>query len=555
MKNLFYTCSLLTFLVAAPAFADNIPADSKLKAATVYTGRATLTRQAVLEIPAGSHTVIFEGLSASLMPDSLRAEGSAGTKVKFGALSHRLASSAELVSPRERELNDELVKLEDQKRRIDAEKQALTEKKVFLETLSKEAAERTREEISDVNLKPEQWSQAGKTIFNEIGETLKALIDQDIALRTLNEQIQKLQTELSQLQTGQRNTYVVSLPVETNATATLTVELSYQIPGASWTPLYDARLDTKTGKVELVQYGSVQQTSGEDWSDVSLTLSTAQPQRGTGLPDLNPFWLSFYEQESYKAARSNIMTMSASMDVADMAGAAERQVVPAMAPAPVKAEFETAQIETGGFVSEYRIPGPSTVKADGTESKLMIGSFDSDSKMLIQIKPQISTEAYLVAKTTLKGEAPVLPGPVNLFRDGAYVGQNTLPLLRPGEDQDLAFGIDDQISIKRKIMKDERSKAGVISPDQVIERHVLTEIQNLHTLPVELSVLETVPVAQDKKIKTDIIKGETTQGYEEDVYNIKGLLNWTLNMKPKEKSEIKLGWKVSWPADKDLSGL
>lgn len=563
MKNFMLSCSAVALIFTLPAHAADITAESSLKAATVYTGRATLTRHAVVEVPAGSHTLIFSGLSADLLPDSLRAEGSSVSKVTFGALSHKLVTGSELAAPREKELNDQLLTLDDQRKVLEAEKQALTDKKTFLAALGQQGALRTQENIAEINLKPEQWTAAATAIYTQTAETLKALLAHDVELRGLNLQIQKLQQELAQLRTGQRNSYQVTLPLEVAAATTLSVDISYQIPGATWTPLYDARLDTKSGKLDLIQYGSVKQNSGEDWTNIALTLSTAQPQRGTQLPDLTPFWLSLYEPQNYGGMTgASINSMGMMQDKAEMSVRAAPAAAPmemamgtVAAPEPVAAEFSVATIETGGFVSEYRIPGPSVVKADGTESKLMIGAFDSDSKMQIQIKPQISTDAYLVANTTLKGESPVLPGAVNLFRDGAFVGQSSLPLLRPGEDQDLAFGIDDQVSVKRKMLKDQKSEAGVISKDTVLERHMITEIQNLHATAVDISVLETVPASQNKEIRSEILADQTTPGYKADVKNIKGLLEWKLHVEPKKKSEVKLGWKVSWPQDKTISGL
>lgn len=558
------SCSVLTLMSfsPAPAYATDISADSHLTAATVYTGRATLTRRAIVNVPAGAHTVTFSHLSAALMPDSLRAEGSSATKVTFGALTNNLVAGSDLVAPREKELSDQFLALEDQRRTVEAEKQALLDKKTFLTTIAQQGALRTQENIAEVNLKPEQWIAAAKSIHDETAEILKGLLAQDIALRDITKKSEMIQQELAQLQTGQTNTYEVTLPLDVAEATQLTIDLSYQIPDATWVPLYDARLDTRTGKLDLIQYGSISQNSGEDWTNIALTLSTAQPQRGTGLPGLTPLWLSLYEPQNYGGmaeTRSNgiqrkMMGQSMEMDAVAAAPAAMSMEKSIMAENK-KAEFAVASIETGGFVSEYKIPGPSVVKADGTQSKLMIGTFDSDNKMHIQIKPQISTDAYLVANTTLKGDSPVLPGTVNLFRDGAYVGQSTLPLLRPGEDQDLAFGIDDQVSVKRKMLKDERSEAGVISRDTVIERHMITEVQNLHKTAVDVSVIETAPTSQDKQIRTEILAEKTTAGYAEDVKNVKGLLNWSLHLEPKQKSDVKLGWKVSWPQDKNLLGL
>ncbi|MCK5519211.1 MAG: mucoidy inhibitor MuiA family protein, partial [Alphaproteobacteria bacterium] len=291
--------------VSSQAFASNkIIAKSHLKAVTVYTNRAMLTRQATVDVPAGAHTIIFNNLSISLLQDSLRAKGKAVTDVKFGAVSSKIIHGDELVAPREKELNDQLEAAQDKQRSISFEKQALSFKKTFLNTLSKQGALRSQENIAEINLKPEQWTAAAQALYTDMSDVLKSQNIQGIALRDLNRRIRKIREELRQLQTGQRNTYQVMIPVEASAATKLTVNLSYQLPKATWTPLYDARLDTGKGTLELVQYGSVSQNSGEDWSNVELTLSTAQPQRGAGLPDLRTKWVNLRRNVMTKNKRS-----------------------------------------------------------------------------------------------------------------------------------------------------------------------------------------------------------------------------------------------------------
>jgi hypothetical protein len=87
------------------------------------------------------------------------------------------------------------------------------------------------------------------------------------------------------------------------------------------------------------------------------------------------------------------------------------------------------------------------------------------------------------------------------------------------------------------------------------ERRFITEVMNLHTKPVQIVVKETVPTGRNEKIRSEILKDETTGGYEEDSANIKGLLRWEFPLEPKAKKDVKLGWKVNWPKDTNLSGL
>ncbi len=563
----FLMIAALSPLCLLPSFAkaDVIAAEnSKILSAIVYTDRATVTRQAVVHLPAGSHSVTFQGLPAQMLPDSLRAEGSALAAVKFGAVVYKQVTASEIASPRASELNAQLETLQDQKNILDGEKQAIESKKIFLKTIGNQAALRTNENIADINLKPEQWTHAAQTLFTAINDAMAAGVAVDVKLRDLDKKIAAVQSEINGLGTGQYSTYTVTVPLETPAATQLTLDLSYQVSNASWNPIYDARLNTETSKMDLIQYGAVRQNSGEDWNDIKLTLSTAQPQRGTSLPDLTPFWVDLFRPELYNtktagfggAGNSAPLAAAAPAMMAESADAMMRDQAPMeMAIKKKEASFTTANITSGGFVSEYHIPGPASITADGTETKVMVGQFATESTLQVHIKPQISTEAFLVAKAKLKGESPVLEGQVSLFRDGAFVGKSNLPLLRPDEEYALFFGADDQVSVKRKLLKDEKTEAGMILRDNIQERHFITEIQNLHRKPVVIVVKETTPVGRNDKIATTILKSDTTAGYEMDSANIKGLMRWEFTVQPKARQDIKLGWKVTWPKDTDLSGL
>lgn len=561
-RMIAFSLCLFSFIPTA-ALADKINASSVISSATVYSDRATVTRQAVVDIPAGSHTVSFSGLPATLFPDSLRAEGSAVASVKFGAVVYKHVAASQLAAPRAQDLQATLEALQDQKVLLSVGKRALSSKIGFLNNIGVQASLRANEEIAEINLKPDQWTGAAQALYSGLSDSLTAEAQLDIKIRELDRQIQKAQADLSALNNNQYSSYDVSIPLESTAATSLTLNLSYQVPNASWRPIYDARLNTESSKLELIQYGSVSQTTGEDWSNVKLTLSTAQPQRGTSLPDLTPYWINIYDvnagggMRNFNDVAHNITGSSLNKVRIQMNEAPAAAPMMAMSDqrAEQQVQFQTASIETGGFVSEYKIPGPASVTADGTETKLMVGAFNTESLIQVHIKPQISTDAFLVSKAKLKGESPVLPGQVSLFRDGAYVGQSAIPLLRPDEEHVLFFGTDDQVSVKRKVLKDEKSDAGMIVRENTQERHFITEIMNLHSKPVQVVVKETIPTGRNEKIRSEILKDQTTAGYEADSANIKGLLRWEFPLEPKAKKDVKLGWKVSWPKDTNLSGL
>lgn len=562
MQNRHYSRTLLTvflsaiivFAAAAVPFhagAGEIAAQSRMVAATIYPNRATLIREAVVDVPAGASVIVFRGLPANLLTDSLRAEGRGGAKVRFSALTHRLEAQAELIVPRERDLVARIEQLQDQRKGIEAERKGLAAQRQFIENIGQQAGQRVGEEIAELRLNPGEWSQAAEVIGSSLKDILKADLAHQLELRDLDRKLKALETELSQLRTGLRNSHSVQLPLEADEATRLSIRLQYQVPGVSWRPVYDARLDTKSGELSLVQYGAVRQNTGEDWIDVKLVLSTAQPHRGASLPDLKPLWVDLYDPER----RERLLLGEMARKAAPQRALHADEMAAGESLGSEEAEFVGAEIRTGGFVTEYVIPGLVSVKADGTESKLMCGAFETDNRMQIQIKPQVSNDAFLVSRAVLKGEAPLLPGAASLFRDGAYVGRLQLPLLRPGQVRDIGFGIDDRIAVTRSILKDMRSDPTLLSRENQLERQMATVIMNQGSQATDIVVLETAPAARNDRIEVEILQEHTTRGYEQDVNDVKGLLRWSISLAAGEEARVTLGWRISWPKDQELSGL
>jgi uncharacterized protein (TIGR02231 family) len=542
----------LSLCLSAQVFAADIAASSKVTAATVYADRATVTREAVIDLPAGESTVVLSGLPAFMLTDALRAEGSAMASVKLGAVETKLVTSAELAAPREREIRAELQKLEDAQALALADHTALDKRKEFLESLSRDAASRTREALADLNLKPEQWTKAAAEIGTQIAEVLRGQQAKKVEMRELSKQIEALNEELAQLQTGQTNSYEVRVPLEAASATRLVLKITYQVPNASWQPVYDLRLDTTGRSLKLTQFGEVSQRTGEDWDNVSLTLSTAQPAREVALPALSPLWVSPREIVTMRAQKARMETMSMALEASGAAAPMAAMDSVAAAPVPQEARFTAATINTNGYVAEYGIVGQSSVKADGTARKVMVGDVAAKVTLQAEVRPQFAEEAYLVASTQLAGDVTLLPGQANLFRDGTYIGTIPLELMRPGSQVDLTFGVDDQIEVKRSTLKDEKGESGVISKAISLTRAGSVNIANLHKDPMDVVVKYNLPVPRDEKITLKLDDAATTAGYAMDVGNVKGLMQWKLPLAAKEKKDVKFGWSLSWPTDMEI---
>jgi hypothetical protein len=67
--------------------------------------------------------------------------------------------------------------------------------------------------------------------------------------------------------------------------------VQYLVRDAGWLPNYDVRVQDVAQPIDLRYRAKVRQNSGEDWTGVQLTLSTADPSRSATAPQLEPWRL------------------------------------------------------------------------------------------------------------------------------------------------------------------------------------------------------------------------------------------------------------------------
>jgi len=111
----------------------------------------------------------------------------------------------------------------------------------------------------------------------------------------------KIQLELlqnKQMSTEEKREITISLTII--ETGRIELDLSYVIMDARWSSSYDVRVDTEKETCKLIYYGNIINTTGEDWKEVDLSLSTAEPSIGYP-PPLYPIHVQFEPPLLYHA--------------------------------------------------------------------------------------------------------------------------------------------------------------------------------------------------------------------------------------------------------------
>jgi len=127
------------------------------------------------------------------------------------------------------------------------------------------------------------------------------LLDNKTEVKKLSEHIQKVTQQISTL-TAEENkpTSTILITLDSKKQTNLSLELSYVVSGAGWTPLYDVRAVDINSNVQLGYKANVFQNTGEEWKNVKLKLSTGNPTQNGVKPLLNPWYLNFYQPVNYR---------------------------------------------------------------------------------------------------------------------------------------------------------------------------------------------------------------------------------------------------------------
>jgi uncharacterized protein (TIGR02231 family) len=213
---------------------------------------------------------------------------------------------------------------------------------------------------------------------------------------------------------------------------------------------------------------------------------------------------------------------------------------------------QVAEIDVNAFQASYRVSGKVSLASDGTVRTFALSSRRVEPALVVKTAPAQDETAYLEASFTHEDEAPLLAGPVSLHRDGVYVGRGRLAQVAPGEKVDLGFGADDKVKVTRLPLRRQASEPGWIGNTRNEVRAFRTTVRNLHDRPLRIVVVDRTPVSENASVTVEPLAGMTPPT-EKGLRDRRGVVGWSYEYKPGEQREIQHGYRIAWPADRELS--
>ncbi len=597
---------------AAAAAVAPAGAKSRIVKVTVYPSNALVTRE--VEVPAGKGVteLVVPEMPVQIVKDSLYAEGANGVRV----LSTRFRSRPVLEDTREdvRKLEDEQKKLQIAARKLQSEMDTIKENMATLTKLERftEATAAHAPEKGGVN--GDAAITMAKYIMEQRAEKKKDLVALAEQMDVNKEQAAFAAAKLKDLTRGStRVERDAVLVVDRENGAAGKVRLNYLVNEVSWQPQYKLWAGGAGKDAVQVDYlAGLKQHTGEDWTSVDLTLSTAQPMLNAAPPDLKRLEVTVVARGSLPplaqggggfGGRGGLVggplppeafAPQPPMDLAKKAVVLRNQAVQAYNNFDLlnatqqlndAAAFEQqrdlmksrAELIAENNKNPGRGPGPGpgaasdgpsvtyhlksrlSIPSRNDEQVIEVAKISLEPKYYYKTVPILNRNVYRLADLTNTSGHVLLPGEATMYQGTDFVGRMTMPLVAVGEEFTAGFGVDPQLQVRRQMMDKSKATQG---GNQVLKYEYRILVSSYKKEPVQLQVWDRLPHAESETAGVTLVKASPALSkdalYERE-NRPSNLLRWDLEVEPAMNGEraLAINYEVRLELDRNLaiSGL
>lgn len=540
MKN------ILIILLAITSFEvfsqDEKAVDSKITSVTVFLNRAQITREAKTRIEAGKSTLRLKGLTSQLDQQSIQVAGKGNFTIL--GISHEQNYLNEFNTPRS------LTSLRDS---ID-----LTQRQIALQNSQKEILNREEQMLlanqkiggTNQNLTAAELKAMADFFRLRLSDIINARMKHDQQIKKLNEKLIKLQRQFNEEnEMYSRNTSDILISVSADAATSADLTINYVVNNAGWFAVYDLRALNTKSPVQLNYKANVFQSTGEEWKNVRLKLSTANPSLGGLKPELAAWYLDFYKPRIVMRGASNRKSSyrSGPIDASEVEFA--KSEVAEEAPAPAETATQYVNTIQTSLNTEFDISLPYTVSSSNKPTLVEIRNHELKADYNYAVAPKLDNDAFLIARATGWEEFSLLPGEANVFFEGTFVGKSYIDPNSIKDTLNVSLGRDKRIVVKREKLKDFSSRK-LIGSNQRETRAFEISVRNTKTEIVKITVEDQVPISQNSQIEVTVSDVGGAK-YNKDT----GKLVWELTLQPNETKKVVYKFEVKYPKERTVSGL
>ncbi len=598
MRYLIITIYILAGIALSQGMAEELHGNgnSRITSVKLYTNMAEVTRTTTLSLKRGSNKFILHSL-----PDNLYDWSVKGVLPKFfgGKIMSMEVSRKKLLEKRRKKIVAIEKKLEelrerDLKLRDDLENIKSNEK--FLNSIGQFSSKLAAKELANRTPNFASWTKTSKYLTDKreaVQKSRRKILKQR---KELAKKIQKLEFDLNQIagneyyrnylritrsmaektdssviqqyddiagQYVKRNNFLYSpnssldtekrivLSVYSPYAKSVDFKFSYLVPGTAWDMKYDFRASQEDKNMEVTVFSNIYQNTGEDWTNIDLTLSTGSPMRNISVPRLYPWYLSAYTPHRR-------MTLDY---------AAKEVMVNEMEESKSHMKYNrkkaSPKIAERGVNFAINFPGKVTLESSSKYRKKHLRSYKVEEgqglRFFYRVIPAKSDRAFVMAEVQNKTTLPWLRGGAQIFLDNELSGKTTISRTPRDKKIKMVLGMDSQITAKKELVKKYEDKSGLFGGERKLIYSYRLTVENSSRESKEVTLLDNFPVSQNSKIKVEIknlshefINDKKTKGTKDF---IRGIRKFKLNLAPGQKTEIKYNAVISFDKELQIRGL
>ena len=280
---------VVALMMVTAANGESKKVTATLKHVTVFTNGAQVERTHSANLLAGEQVITFTGLSPYTDVKSMQIK--ARGKLTVLGVNYRTTHPDSLQRIKQLHEAEKQVKLTDEKEReLKAQLEVVNAQ---LELVKTNCSTGSRTAVTPLaNIKELNNYYAQETL--ELKKKAIA-IDQELAkLDEIREKQEKTVDSIAHLKL--KSIIEADLKLQVPQTGKVEFDLTYYVKNAGWYPTYDLRSDGLGQPLQLSYKAHMFQKTQEEWSNISVTLSSANPSLSNIAPELRTYWLNFGRQ-------------------------------------------------------------------------------------------------------------------------------------------------------------------------------------------------------------------------------------------------------------------
>lgn len=551
MKNILL-CALCLNIVSLKAVETEKLVKSKPEKIIVYTQGAQVHRNTSVNLVPGPNIIIFSGLENCINASAIQASGNGNFiiadvqhEIHYPELNKVKLQGDVRYKKLLKNINDSLQELNYLIEDISSKSDALNLEKSVLLNFSLYKGQSKKDSIP---LLKEGLTYLREKLININSEQLKLKKEKEkfeAKKLLLNEKINQISAELANQNTSEepeKVDYRVLVHVIADQSTPAVINLSYYITNAGWIPSYDLRALSNDQNIKLTYKAQIHQQSGNDWANVRLVLSTANPNRSYQLPVLNPWYLGYNYSYDYKKQKNHKDLYNTIPATAYGSTAAEKTTMDSeMGNVLAESSANYTSVSENLIETEYEIKLNYNIPSDGKEHFAAILVKDLKTIYRYKAVPKINNNVYLTAVLPDWEDAITMGGQASIYYDGSYIGATSL---MPGGTEDtiqLSLGIDKNIAVKRQKIKD-KCYEKLLDNDKVHQYTYEITLKNSRANKIEIEVEDQLPLTNDKSIT---IERKEISGAKYD--EVTGILTWRSTVTAKDSKKLNLVYQIKVP--------